>query len=303
MRTKRKVVTLYEDSDIKNIKSVISIATEDDLNNFWEFLSSSEHGTHQIIQTFITQFYNFATNYMLQEDAQFFEIILEETEKVFYFTLWNKKIALLFEEHLKKSTLNTLCRDNRISIKLLKKEYLKEQKKIASKQLKREKKLLASVEGESHTKDIPPYTFLEDEDLHELLKLNEDLQELMYNIRKHNGLHEHSFISFRSSLSLFCLTLRYYKKIAPLTTTLTEFSNLLNTKRERFLLLNEFELELITGFISNIDKWLHTLFVRGGADLYFMDNSMHSDYQTILQILSPKDESFDASDLDDIFSF
>ncbi|MBL1243560.1 MAG: hypothetical protein COA39_004055 [Sulfurimonas sp.] len=56
------------------------------------------------------------------------------------------------------------------------------------------------------------------------------------------------------------------------------------------------------GFIGNIDRWLKTLFIQGGADLNFMNNSIKVDYKTILQIIAPTacEENFD---LDDIFDF
>jgi len=58
----------------------------------------------------------------------------------------------------------------------------------------------------------------------------------------------------------------------------------------------------VYGFIGNIDRWLNTLFIQGGADLSFMNNSIKADYETISQIIAPTacEENFD---LDDIFNF
>ena len=68
------------------------------------------------------------------------------------------------------------------------------------------------------------------------------------------------------------------------------------------MLLNSDEFSLVYGFIGNIDRWINTLFIQGGADLHFMDNSMKADFETISQIIAPTadEENFD---LDDIFDF
>jgi hypothetical protein len=60
---------------------------------------------------------------------------------------------------------------------------------------------------------------------------------------------------------------------------------------------------LIDGFIENIDTWLQTLFINGGANLYFMDNSLKADYEMIQAIIIPKEDTFDEISLDEIFDF
>jgi hypothetical protein len=302
MRTKRKIINLFEDKNIFSIKYVVSIDKEEDLNQFWDFLTSSENSSHNIINTFITEFYNFALSYINSKDAQFFEIILEENDESFYFTLWNKKIALLFQEYIKNTSLESKYDRDRISVKLKKKKFKDKLQKINANNEQREKNLITSVTKENTPKRVEPYTFLEDDDLQELLKLSDDLEDLMYQINK-VGLNENLFISFRSKLSLFCLTLRYYDEISQISVTITNFSNLLNTNKEKFMNLEKEELDLIIGFVNNIEKWIRTLFVTGGADIHFMDNSMKADYNTIAQMTDPSKESVNEFDLDDIFMF
>ncbi len=78
--------------------------------------------------------------------------------------------------------------------------------------------------------------------LEELLKLNEDLQEFIY--QASTAMNENLFISFRSTLSMFCLTLRYYKEISPMANTITEFLNLINTNKDETINMNSLKLEL-----------------------------------------------------------
>lgn len=301
MRTKKNIINLYEDKDINNIKQVISIANEEDLNLFWNFISDSDSSAHSLMYTFITQFYNFALNYMQNSDTEFFEIILEDTDKYFYFTLWNKKISLLFKEHIQKTSLSCLYHDNKLTIRLNKLKFQKNIEKIYKKNEKRTEKLIQSVNVKETIKVKEPYSFIESDDLEELLKLNDDMQELVFLLQQHS-LTAEIFISLRSSVSLFCLTLRYYDKISPMSTIITDFSNLLNLHRNEFVGLDKNQLDLVCGFINNINRWLENLFIVGGADLYFMDNSMQADLDTISYMISPS-KGFDTDDLDNIFDF
>jgi len=67
-------------------------------------------------------------------------------------------------------------------------------------------------------KCIEPYTFIAEDDIQELISLNDDIQEINYQIHKHS-INEHYFIKLRSSFSLFCFTLRYYDEIQSVTAT------------------------------------------------------------------------------------
>ena len=301
MRTQKNIINLYKDKNIFNVKQVVSIANEDDLNLFWHFVINSENSAHNLIHTFLTQFYNFVLLYLHKEDAQFFEIILEENDKYFYFTLWNKKTALLFKEYIEKTSLNFLYDDTKLSLRLNKVKFQKNIEKLNEKHQKNTQNIVKSIVENQPIKKRNPYNFIDDEDLQELLKLNDDMQELIFYVKK-NALAEDIFISLRSSISLFCLTLRYYERISTISTTITEFSNLLNLHKEKFLALNKDELSLVCGFVNNIDTWLQNLFVQGGAQLYFMDNSMKADLQTIITMIEPQ-SCIDENNLEAIFDF
>ena len=129
------------------------------------------------------------------------------------------------------------------------------------------------------------------------------MQDIIYNINN-SRFNDKTFISLRSTISLFCFTLRYYDQLFPMANTITNFSNLINANENRFKDLSILEFRLISGFIQNIDKWLQTLFVKGGANLYFMDNSMKADFAIIEQVFEPDKLAFNESkSLEDIFNF
>lgn len=302
MKNKPNIVNLFDDKNIFSIKYIISISKEEDLNQFWSFVTISKNETHELVYMFLTRFYNFALSYMIHKKAEYFQIVLEESEDFFYFNLLNKKISKLFKKYLQKTSLNFIYNDKEISIKLKKLKYKEKIQKIEMKNKKREQNLIRSVtNANTFKKRVEPYNFITKEDLDYLLELSDDMQSLMIHSKK-NGFTNNIFISLRSVISLFCLTLRYYDKISPIAVVITNFSNLINLNREKFIKLNEAELMLISGFISNIDYWLHTLFVNGGADLYFMDNSINADYLMIENLITPKYDENDLS-IDDIFDF
>lgn len=291
MRKKQKIVNLYNDQLISNIKQIISIHSEDDLHIFWEFINTNYKSKYTQMNDFVSMFYEFAYNYILKNETHFFEIILEETPTDFYFTFWNKNISISFKTYLQKTTTKFVQEKNRISIKLDKsKQDAFSEKVVTRKQIE--------IKHRS-----APYTFITDDDLEELLNLNEDMQEVMIYIYK-NGFNNNIFISLRSSLSIFCLTLRYYDSISNIANAITEFSNTINTNKNMMLALDTEQLDLISGLINNIDMWIRVLFVEGGADLYFMDNSIKADCQMISQMFIPQCELSDLEeDLDDIFNF
>jgi len=286
LRKKRKLVNLYDDASIYSIKRVISIASEEDLNQFWDYLQNSSNATYELSLPFIRDFYNFTLSYLCSTEYQFFEIILEESEKSLYFTLWNKQIAFMFKKHIETSSFKYLHNSTRITVKL---DKLKLQKK-------KQKKKIVTIPTR-----VEPYTFLEAADLEELLKLTDDMKEVISNADP-DGLVKEYFISLRSIFSIFCLTLRYYKEITLIANTITEFSNLINVNEEKFINLSPDELQLVTGFINNIDNWVQTLFIKGGADLHFMDNSLQADYKMISKIINPVEEE-NLLDLHDVFNF
>ena len=295
MRKKQKVINLFNDKEISSIKHVISIGSEEDLNQLWDFSTNSNSASYENIHTFIAKFYNFAINYIRLND-DFFDIIIEESNDYFYFTLWNKRVSLNFEKLLKKSLSEYLRKWNRITIKLDKSKCFKDIQKKESGEYNKE--LLSS---KPQIQKI--YTFLTYDDLSELVDLNNNMQDIIYNI-KESSFDKKSFVSLRSTISLFSFTLRYYEEVSLMATLITSFSNLMNTNEKKFTDLNRLEYKLISGFIQNIDNWMQALFIKGGANIDFMNSSMKADYRTIEDIIEPKNLTLSKSNsLDDIFNF
>ena len=299
MRKKQKIINLYEDRDISSIKQVFSIGTEEDLDQCWSYLADESGGSYDV-HTFLSIFYEFSNKALSKEPQLFFELILERSESYFYFTIWNGDVAKKLSEHLTYEATHYLIKGERLSVRI--------DRKVSSVDKKsgiKEQQIIESVTSTDHaTKDIPVYSFLEHEDLEDLLGLSDDMQEVMMVAKKH-GFADELFVKFRSCLSLFSLTLRNYYELRDIATTITNLSALVNTHQQRFEILSEDELVLIEGFVLGVDRWLNTLFIKGGADLAFMDDSLQADLNMIEMLILPQEERVadDDDSLDDIFDF
>jgi len=80
LRTHKQTINLYDNGDMNifSIKHVISISAEEDLNQFWDYITSTQDSSHDSLHNFVSSFYNFALSYISSVNAHFFEIILEE---------------------------------------------------------------------------------------------------------------------------------------------------------------------------------------------------------------------------------
>ena len=118
MRKRRRIVNLYNDAKTSTIKHVISISSHNDLNQFWKFVNSTNNPQYKLINQFSTQLYNFSLTYISNEKTIFFEIIVEESDENFYFTIWNQNAAIEFEKYIEKTSTEFIHQLNRITIKI-----------------------------------------------------------------------------------------------------------------------------------------------------------------------------------------
>ncbi|MCW9026135.1 MAG: hypothetical protein OQJ77_02360, partial [Thiovulaceae bacterium] len=154
-------------------------------------------------------------------------------------------------------------------------------KKFGEEHLNIDKKISSSVK-------IPPkkYNIFENDDLNDIIKINDDLQDTMYRC-KQMGLTKEILIALRSSIAMFCLNIKYYKQISKFSKIIDSFSILLMRNSDRFLNLKKDEILLIDKLVHNIDIWLDKLFISGGEDLYFLDKTMKNDFLLLKQLIIP----------------
>lgn len=71
MRRKQKIINLYQDNTVRNIKYVISIGSEEDLNQFWFYFESEVKNDYALLYSFISLMYSFMAK-LFEEDEKLF---------------------------------------------------------------------------------------------------------------------------------------------------------------------------------------------------------------------------------------
>lgn len=117
MRNKQKTINLYKDYTIDNMRTVISIGSEEDLNQCWEFFINLEDLNRDNICNFI----NILFDHVLQEikiNKDFFtDIIIEKSKSNIYLTFWNKKTIHNITKILKKQSIDYKDNKKRLTLK------------------------------------------------------------------------------------------------------------------------------------------------------------------------------------------
>jgi len=215
--------------------------------------------------------------------------------------VWNDMVSQHLQELLDEQDKKFKYRvdKKRISI-ILEKETLVEQNIIYKDKLKsRRKQLIASLHEETPLVQ-PAYDFLEEDDKDEVLRLCDDMSDIMYRA-KNIGFQNEVLIHLRSCLSVLSLSLMSYPQFAYISNLMVEFSVVMNENKEKFKGFSSEEFSLIEGFVYNLDRWAETLFVTGGADLHFMDKSLKADLDMIKMLIEP--QKLAETSTDDIFDF
>jgi hypothetical protein len=302
MRNKQKVINLYADNSIRSIKHVVSIGDEEDLNQFWDYFHSEVATEYDLLFHFISMMYAFISRLYDKNKDLFFELIIEQNDEYFYFTLWNTEVSTALRELL-EHTENRFeyKRDKkRITIKLIKEQLLKHDENYNDEQKDRRQHLLDSVVNKNPF-IYPVYNFLKNEDKEEVLKICEDMSDIMYHSKK-VGLNNDVFIALRSRLSMFALSLKVYPQLYKITDLIIEFSVFIHFNKEKFKEFPAEHIAPIEGFIYNLDRWANTLFVSGGADLHFMNSSLRADLEMIKMLVEPQQFQEELA-TDEIFDF
>ena len=297
MRKKQKIINVFDDQSVYAVKHVISITDEEDLNQLWEYILATHSHEESETYSFFVSLYELSERFFQSFPEIFFEIIIEQSNEYFYFTVWNKEFIHFVKEHWAQRGVEYTYNEKRISVRLLKQSL---QKKIHIDEI-RINHLLATVKKIDMTENIPPYTFMESRDLRELIELAEDLNVYLYEVLR-ASLNNDSLIRLRSYFSLISVILNHYEEVEEMAIIMTEFSMMINQNKEDFFSLNSDQIELIEGYAHNFERWLKVLFIYGGAEVNFMNRSMRADMETIRAMTRPIAD-ITSEEIDAIFDF
>lgn len=301
MRRQQKKIALFEDSRIHAIKQVVSIGDEEDLNQLWEYIITVNTLTNPEIYAYFVNLYELSTRFLESCSDPFFEIIIEQSDEYYYFTVWNKQFIRFARKEWKKRRLDYAHNRKRITLRLSKVLLKEKRSERQNAEEQRINHFLSTAEGEISTASHPAYDFLEVSDFSELMTLSDDINEYLYNAQR-IGFTSDVVSTARSHFSMIALILSHYEQSEEMAMIMTEFSILLAQHRETFSALRSEQIALIEGFSHNFNRWLKIVFIEGGANLHFMDRSMRADMEMIRAMAEPLDEE-EISDLGDIFDF
>lgn len=301
MRKQQKVINLFGDRFIHSIKQVVSIGDEEDLNQLWEHIMNVHSSDACETYAFFVGLYELSAQFLTMNPNGFFEIIIEQSDDNYYFTVWNKDFIHFARKHWKKRRLDYRFKNKRITIRLSK--ALLEDKKTEKlvKDNSRIEHLLATVQHNETIKIIPPYSFMDREDVIELNDTAKDMIEYLY-MAQEIGFTAESLIKIRIYFSRISVILNRYEEIEQVAIIMTEFSMMINQCKEAFSQLDTNQIQLIEGFAGNFERWLKILFLEGGAELNFMNRSLRADMEMIRLMIEPPVEVTE-EELDAIFDF
>lgn len=297
MRKNQKIINVFDDRSVYAIKHIISILDEEDLNQLWEYIITTHAHDESKTYPFFVSLYELSERFLTTFPEVFFEIIVEQSNEYYYFTVWNKKFIKFVREHWEKRGIELAHDDKRITVRLFK-PIINEKKEDEEIRINH---LLSRAQKSEPSTLIPPYTFIEKNDLRELIELAEDLNVHLYEAL-HNSLNDDVLIRLRSYFSMIAVTLNHYEEVEEMALIMSEFSMMINQNKEAFVCLNSDQIAMIEGFAHNFERWVKILFMYGGAEITFMNRSMRADMETIKAITQPPVETSE-EEVDAIFNF
>jgi hypothetical protein len=301
VRKQQKIINLFEDRLIHSVKQVVSIGDEEDLNQLWEYIISIHSSDSCETYAFFIRLYELSSQFLESNPGIFFEIILEQSDENYYFTVWNKTFINFARKHWKKRRLDYRFKNKRITIRLSK-SFLEDKKaeKLAEDN-SRIDNFLATIQRSETIQPIPPYTFMDSDDVIELNDIAKDMNEYLY-MAQQIGFTPEALIKIRTYFSRISMILNYYEEIEQIAIVMTEFSMMIHYYKEAFAQLTTDQIRLIEGFSGNFERWLKILFMEGGAELNFMNRSLRADMEMIRLMIEPP-VAVTKEELDAIFDF
>lgn len=301
MRKQQKVINLFGDSLIHSIKQVVSIGDEEDLNQLWEYIMGIHATDASETYPFFIGLYELSAQFLAIHPRAFFEIIIEQNDDNYYFTVWNKLFINFARKHWKKRRLDYRFKNKRITVRLSKLVLSnKKIEKIADDNT-RISHFLATIQRSEFIKPTPPFRFMDRDDVIALNDVAKDMNEYLY-IAQEIGFTPIVLARIRTYFSQISVILNHYEEIEQIAIVMTEFSMMINYYKEEFSQLSTDQIRLIEGFTRNFERWIKILFTEGGAELNFMDRSLRADMEMIRLMIEPPVE-VTQEELDAIFDF
>ena len=144
------------------------------------------------------------------------------------------------------------------------------------------------------------YDFIKQSDLDEMTICIKKMQDANY-----NNIYIHDISTYKETLTNYSSYLLLYPQLIAINNYVAELSMISSLYSDE---CNELGIDfrmLLQSFINNLRYWQEELFIKGGEELHFMDDSFKADFEQIKITLNLYDDIEEDSDssLDDIFDF
>lgn len=274
-------------NDLYTYTTTFNIYSEKGLDDFWSYfifrlnLEKSE-GTYDRF----ARLYNFLSdNKKLLSPVHYINISLKESCEEY----------VLFIETTIDSMINKFIK----RLKILNFPYTYENevlsysidKKSSQKPLETSKKIV----------DYSVYNFIDQDDLDEMNACIGKMRDGNY-----NRVYFEEISTYQNALSKYAGILRLYPQLNTINNYFAEIAMILSLYSDECIELGVEFKTMLQSFVNNIWYWQESLFVTGGEELHFMDDSFKADLSQIKMMLNLYDELIEEESqcqLDDIFDF
>jgi CheY-like chemotaxis protein len=292
-RTGIDVINLF-DNNVYSRRISFLIFNQISLSDFWDYLMQSQHNSSFV--DVVRLLYGIGI-WQLKLGYKFY-IFLEEGTDFWYFTITNanlldsKTLLQIIEKNYPNGIFN-IAKD-RVSFCISKTPMSLAISKSSDDGVQ---PLNTSIQKETK---LQVFNFIDNEDLKEVLEINDKLRSLLLPVEI-SSLELEEVDQIADYLQKFGNILCVYSEIYAVASAIKSLGIALQDNAQAFQKRSSNMAKLCQAFNYDLEIWLKTLFIQGASSIDFMDSSLISDIDMIINILQQDNEK--EIDFDAIFDF
>ena len=297
---------------IYNYKMDFSIATEDELTQFWETalirfemqrMIPDIHEVTRFLHRLGTVFlhYKYSFHIFLEEDKEHFYISINHIK-----LLGASKVEKLILDHYNDAVFN--IKEGTLTFLLDKENYETVPEPEPDISIPKPKVPEAVTSQPVQTKPKPKvvkeltvFHFLDHEELDDLDDNLDKLHHIIIRMSSHE-LNADDCESIAQFFQIIAQTISLSSETYLLSSSLQNLARILTSNQELFIQQSKNLSEFVLAFVNDLIQWKDMVFYSGAPSIDFMDASIVANIQMITVLLSPQDKK-EEENLDDIFDF
>ena len=286
--------------EIFNRRMIFMISSEDSLSEFWEYYLLGDGGNSEQLCDVVRAIYALGDLQVKLNISS--EVIVEESEKYFYFSLNNLNLLdakLIKLVMLKNPTISEYQFENSIITFRLSQEDLALEDTAAV--LKEPTPIEDKIEIVTTSQENSVYSYIDEDDLAEVELYLGKLSTLLMVIGS-STLEDEEIVEIYTYLERIAKMLNTYSESYTIAKALLELSDAIARDLDVFRDNSESLAPMATAFSNDLSTWNRMVFHVGAPSVDFLDATIIANAQTITSMLSPADDNA-VEDLDDIFDF